>query len=199
MTADHHSVGVLAYGSLIDDPGEELAAVTTEIVRNVLSPIPVEFGRMSKSRGYAPTLVPHPEGACVRAAIRKLDCSVEEAVDMLWRRETRTADRSRGYPGARPDQLNAVQVEKIVGHEVCETLLYTKIGANVDPLTAEHLAELAIGSVGIAKPGLDAISYLMSAVANGIETRLSRAYELEILRQTEAPDLGTALDRLLLR
>ena len=80
-------LGVLAYGSLIDDLGPELGPHVRWCIPNIETPFPVEFARTSSSRDGAPTLVP-----------------VERA-DLLWRRETReTGDRHyKPKPNAGPN------------------------------------------------------------------------------------------------
>ena len=52
------AVGILAYGSLIADPGVEIGPL---IVRRIdtLTPFPVEYARFSATRGGRPTAVPH--------------------------------------------------------------------------------------------------------------------------------------------
>lgn len=194
--ADAPSVGIMAYGSLIDEPGAELAPLILRTIRQVTTPFPVEFARKSTSRGDAPTLVPHATGVAVQAAILVVDASAEKATDMLWRRETRISDVSRRYPGPRPGNPKAVNVVSISDVAGIDVILYTSIGANIDPLTPDHLAELAIASVKTAKPGMDGISYLMSATANGIVTPLSEAYAAAILAQTGAADLAAARAQL---
>ncbi len=196
MTLSQQLLGILAYGSLIDEPGDELAGHITRIVRNITSPVAVEFARKSLSRGNGPTLVPYADGAYVKSAILLLDCSIREATDMLWRRETRTLDTGRGYPGARVDQPNAVRIAIFSNTLGCETLLYTSIAANIEPLDPNHLAALAIASVGKAKLGLDGISYLITARANGIVTKLSQDYEAAILQQTGTASLEQAREKL---
>ena len=57
------------------------------------------------------------------------------------------------------------------------------------PLTAEHLAELAIESARRERGDRDGISYLMMMKQNGIATPLSEPYEQEILRRTETHNL----------
>ena len=82
-------LGVLAYGSLVMDPGPEIAPRIKFRLKTV-TPFPVEYGRYSgKTRGGAPTVVKHDKGAPVAAEILVLDdeVSFEEARDMLWRRE----------------------------------------------------------------------------------------------------------------
>ena len=78
------TVGILAYGSLIDNPGDEIAAATVRTIEEVETPFSVELARSSDGRGGAPTLVPVDKGgARVRAQIFVLDVSEEEAVNRL--------------------------------------------------------------------------------------------------------------------
>lgn len=44
-------VGILAFGSLIDDPGKEIEAALVGRKANVVTPFNVEFARTSKKRG----------------------------------------------------------------------------------------------------------------------------------------------------
>ncbi|QEX18085.1 hypothetical protein FRZ44_33890 [Hypericibacter terrae] len=53
------TVGILAYGSLIDDPGEEIAGAIIRMTADILTPFSIEFARRSRSRG----------GACQTAAV----------------------------------------------------------------------------------------------------------------------------------
>jgi hypothetical protein len=55
------------------------------------------------------------------------------------------------------------------------------------------LAQAAIAGAGKADPGQDGITYLLDAMAAGIETPLTAAYETEILRQTGSGSLQDAL------
>lgn len=43
-------IGILAYGSLIEDPGKELKPLIIERIPNVKTPFSVEFARSSSSR-----------------------------------------------------------------------------------------------------------------------------------------------------
>ena len=67
-------VGILAFGSLIHDPGSELKPKIAMRTRG-MTPFGVEYGRYSsKTRGGAPTLVPHPawdplESTCRHASL----------------------------------------------------------------------------------------------------------------------------------
>lgn len=190
------TVGILAYGSLIDDPGDELAPIISHIIRDVVTPFSVEFARKSSSRGDAPTLVPHSDGAPVRAAILVVEATADQASDILWRRETRKTDVTLCYPGERPNRPDAVRIDRITDLTGVDLVLYAAIGANVTPLTPKRLAELAVASVAKAKRGLDGISYLLAAKSNGIATPLSPAYEAEILRLTATDSLDRALESL---
>ena len=196
MNKPKPTVAILAYGSLIDEPGAELAPIISITIRDVFTPFNVEFARKSSSRGDAPTLIPCSNGTPVRAALLVVETSAEEVANMLWRRETRTIDTTRCYPGPRADRPNAVVVEQITNMAGFDRVLYTAIGANITLLTPHHLAELAISSVRTAPFGLDGITYLVNAKSNGIVTPLSPAYEAEILRLTQAESLECALASL---
>lgn len=86
-------------------------------------------------------------------------------------------------------------VENFAG---CDVVLYTKIGANIVKLNADHLADLAIesarGKAGAAAK--DGISYLMKARRNGIKTPLLAGYRDAILSKTQAGDLMEARARI---
>ena len=51
-------IAILAYGSLIDEPGEELENCIVNRLGPILTPFKVEYARSSRTRGGAPTLVP---------------------------------------------------------------------------------------------------------------------------------------------
>jgi hypothetical protein len=50
-------IGILAYGSLIDNAGEEIAPLIVERIE-CFTPFKIEFARLSSTRSNAPTLVP---------------------------------------------------------------------------------------------------------------------------------------------
>jgi hypothetical protein len=186
----------LAFGSLIDKPGTELAKATVNRIRDT-TPFHVEFARKSTRRGGAPTLIPvQDEGGHVHAQVLILDetVSVFSAADMLYRREiNRVGTRLRYDPRADPVGDDIV-IELLKDFGSCDLVLYTKIGANIEPLTAGHLADLAIASAKKAVGGnkRDGISYLIAAKANGIATPLSQQYEAEILAKTNVANLDAA-------
>jgi hypothetical protein len=189
-------IGILAFGSLINDPGDELKPkITMRIKTN--TPFGVEYGRYSgKTRGGAPTLVPHVAGTQVAAEILVLDDAVTtgEGRDLLWRRETRKTGTLATYVEGTSE--NSVLVKTISDSPWVETLLYTDFpaaGKITNPNPTE-LAERAVRSFETASPGMDGISYLIAAMGYGIQTPLTVAYRDEILRQTKTDSLNNALD-----
>lgn len=192
-------IGILAYGSLIDDPGSELEAVICDRIETK-TPFSVEFARTSSKRDGAPTLIPVESGGVqVDAVLLVLEPTVSEAEakDMLYRREIHNVGKSRKYVPPEVPKENTVIVERLTDFPHVDIVLYTKIGANIEEenLTAKYLASLAIESAksSAGKQGKDGISYLMNAQRNGIVTPLSPRYEEEILRQTGTNTLEEAL------
>jgi hypothetical protein len=92
-------VGILAYGSLISDPGIEIGPQIAQRVP-ATTPFPVEYARLSRTRGGAPTVVPYSSGNPVNAEVLVLLDSVKlpEAKRLLWRRETRNEHTGKLYP-----------------------------------------------------------------------------------------------------
>ena len=186
------TIGILAYGSLIGDPG---AAIEPHITRRIScrTPFKVEFARTSRTRKGGPTLVPYKDGSEVAAQILVVDLSRKEATNRLYRRETRKADPNIFYVPPKTMTPNTVVVESLRSVEGVETVFYTKIGPNIEGLTATKLAELAVNSARALADGKDGISYLIDAKRCGIQTPLSLGYENEILRLTGADSLEAAL------
>ena len=185
-------LAILAFGSIAEEPGAELAAAVTRRIE-VETPFAVEFARSSRTRDGAPTLVPVSEGgAHVPASLLVLDDSVTaaDARAMLYRRETgRLNDTSAGF--------RAAWIAELAGFAGTSTCLYTALPANIQPLTAERLAELALRSAA-APAGAerrDGISYLLQQKSRGLSTPLLPAYEEAVLARTGAPDLDGAWER----
>ena len=186
-------VGILAFGSIVDEPGPELAAV---VVRRFEfeTPFAVEFARSSRTRDGAPTLVPVSEdrGAPVSAVVLVLDHSVTvaDAREMLYRRETgRLDDKTAGS--------RATWIAERQDIPETSTCLYTNLPANIEPLTAKKLAKLAVRSAA-APAGAerrDGISYLHQQKRRGLETLLMSDYEKAVLARTGARDLAGAWER----
>lgn len=191
------NVGILAYGSLIENPGDEIRAVIVDTISNVTTPFNVEFARTSTSRCGAPTLVPvEGFGAPVQAYILLLNASEQEATDFLYRREIDKVGSDRRYRHRQRPDLNTVIVKRLVDFHGVGAVLYTEIGANIDKLTAANLAELAIASAQELDNGRDGISYLIDATKHGIRTALSDEYAAEINKKLETNDLPEALAKI---
>lgn len=186
------AIGILAYGSLIDEPGDEIRTAIVRIVKDgIKTPFKVEFARKSSSRKNAPTLIPVEEGgAHVNAQIFVLNVSETDAANILYRRETRQANKD--YEASPAPGPNTVIIERVENFHGIDVVLYTRIGANIEPLTSTTLAKLAIASAQQLGNGKDGISYLIDAKRNAIQTALSDSYEAEIKRLTRQADLGAA-------
>jgi cation transport regulator ChaC len=190
MTGD---VGILAYGSLLEHPGEEIEKATVRVVSSVKTPFKVEFARSSGKRSGAPTLVPDDRGGNVDARIFVVDLSVAEATNRLYRRELNEVGSGLAYKEPKRVMANTVVIKSLPNFGGVETVLYTHISANIEPLTAGKLAELAIRSARERGDNRDGITYLIDAARHGIETPLGKAYAAEIMRALGAPNLTDAL------
>ena len=187
-------IGVLAYGSLITDPGLELAAITVGVTKDVLTPFSVEFARRSRKRGGAPTLVPVDAGGCpVRAVIFEVEGTASQVADIVYRREIHAVGSGKTYAQPAPDWTDAVRIARFESLAGFDQLLSMQIATNIDPLSAEILADLAIASAQVLSDGRDGISYLIAAQASGIETPLSPHYAACILARTGTANLTPAL------
>jgi hypothetical protein len=195
------AVGILAYGSLVDDPGVEIGPLVVERIESVETSFCVEFARTSRTRGGAPTLVPVSEGGSrIKGKILVLEESVSEteATDMLWRRETRRERSGERYESPSSYDVNAVLVRRLEDFEGLDMVLYAEIGANISDLDSRKLAELAINSARsrAGREGKDGITYFIGVKENGVETPLMLDYESEILRQTGTNTLLQARETL---
>ena len=193
-------IGILAYGSLIEEPGKEIEPLIHDRKKGVETPFAIEFARSSSTRDGAPTVVPVENGGDrVNATILVLDVGVnlEKAQDLLWRRETRNECTDKQYTPPSNPNPNRVVVDKLDNFVGLDIVLYTKLGANITEPNAEKLADLAIKSAKAeaGQNGKDGISYLLSVKRQGISTPLIQGYESEILRKTGASSLEDALSR----
>jgi hypothetical protein len=186
-------VGILAFGSMVERPGAEIAARVIRRIE-VETPFAAEFARSSRTRDGAPTLVPVSEGgARIPATVLVLDDSAAEddARMMLYRRETQ-----------RPADCGTVQavtwIARLTGFAGTRTCLYTALPPNVEPLTAARLADLAVSSA-IAPSGAqhrDGISYLLDQKLRNVMTPLLAPYEEAVLARAGAVDLADAWERV---
>ena len=194
-------IAIFAFGSLIEEPGQELGRRIRDRVKRVQTPFAIEYARKSRKRGFGPTLVPVDEGgSSVNAVLLELDpvVGLDEAKDLLWRREIGNESSAERYKRPADPGTNQVLVECIEDFPDFDFVLYTRIGRNIDPLTPDHLAELAIRSArGAAGANCtDGIRYLKSAMRQGISTPLTPRYAAAILRMTGAESLDEAHARI---
>lgn len=191
-------IGILAYGSLLEEPGNEIAPLVVERIPGVETPFQIEFFRSSPTRGGAPTVVPVKSGgATVRGTVLVLDnrVSIEDARDMLWRRETRREDTGQRYQRPADPDPNKMIAEELPNFAGVAVVLYARFGPTLSDPTPDQLAELAIKSAmsEAGKRGRDGISYLISLKRQGIVTPLTPAYEEAVLKMTGAVSLDEAL------
>jgi len=195
-----NKVGILAYGSLIADPGSEINELTHHTIKDVETPFAVEYARSSSTRSGAPTLVPveDKEGIPVKANIFVLaqEADLNAVKNILYRRERhKVGDASVEYPPPRDVTSNTVIVDEIKGFRNVETVFYTRIGSNIPEITdndmpdeskAQLLAGLAIDSVTdkTFNKEEDGISYLASAIEAGVITKLTESYKQAIFHST---------------
>jgi hypothetical protein len=198
-----HKIGIFGFGSLIADPGEELATATVSKLE-AETPFAIEYAHSSThTRGGAPTLVPVTSGgAKAKATIFVLSDSIseQEAANILWRRETRQVGSGKSYKPSTHPGSNSVLVAAVKNYQGIDTILYTDFadsGKLTNP-TAQQLAELAVTSARNPEvpEGMDGISYLMAAKRAGIITPLTADYERGILKLTGASSLEEALRKV---
>lgn len=193
-----YSLGILAYGSLIDEPGDELEPLIIDRIK-CKTPFKVEYARKSRTRGYAPTLIEYKKlGKKVNAIILVLDSKVnlKTVESMLWRRETR---KTGTYIHSNNPSRNKMQIAQIHSFQNVETVLYTKLPSNIDEaLNPDLLSDLAISSI-LTEAGdkkKDGIRYLLANKKNGIITEFSEEYERLILDKTDSESLEQAIIKM---
>ena len=114
----------------------------------------------------------------------------------LWRREIDKVGQGGCYQHSTKPGPNTLVIERHECLEGIAVVFSARFAATISPLTAEHLAELAIESARREIDGRDGITYLMNAKRSGIVTPLSDSYEQEILRRTETYNLAGALHKI---
>ena len=181
LTVSQRPLAILAYGSLLHDPGA-LGPLITEVVP-CRTPFPVEYGRASQRWGGGPVLVPHPLGGPVDGGLLLLAGHLElgQATDLLAERE--------GLQSAR----GVVQVDLPGDRLVLAASLPRNLPA--PDMTPAALARRAIASVH-PDGRRNGVRYLAAALRSGIVTPRSEAYRDAILGATGAATLEDA-ERLL--
>jgi hypothetical protein len=202
-------IGILAYGSLIADPGWEIKELTRQTIVDVETPFAVEYARASDTRAGAPTLVPIPDGKGTKVIshlfILKPRTRITSAKNILFRREIhQIGNRDKSYVHSNNPSVNKTIVDEIRRFNKINLVLYTRIGVNLpeiidDNVTdhdkAERLATLAINSINESTffTCQDGIHYFNTAMHYGVRTRLTELYKQSILRLTDnSPSLEEA-------
>lgn len=174
-------IAVLAYGSLIREPGTGLAMVIAG-VEPCRTPFPVEYGRASRRWHGGPVLVPHERGGLVDGALLLLadDVDLGTAIDLLAARE--------GLESAR----GVVQVDMPGDRLVIAASLPRNLPApDMEP---DALARRAVESA--RHHARNGVAYLNGALRSGIRTPASEAYAERVLERVGATSLDEA-ERLL--
>jgi hypothetical protein len=206
MIETKYKIGILAFGSLIDNPGEEIKNIEIKRI-DCKTPFKVEFSRISRSRSNAPTLIPIDDDIAKSKRVKaKLiivdpDIILDDAKSILWRRETHnTSDKSKIYREPKNPTSKNVLIGELDNFCKTEKVIYTKflIQSEYKYLTPDQLADFAIKSI-LDEAGWkekDGIRYLLSAKRSGIVTELSEEYEEKILEKTESETLEEAIEKL---
>ena len=192
------TIGILAYGSLIPNPGEEIEAATVRRITGVETPFKVEFSRSSRVRDGAPPLVPvETGGAKVSGVVLVLRKSVSEtaAQDMLYRRERNRVGSDDVYTDLDGGNIDSAFLACLHHFAGLRVVFHAAFRANIEKPLPKMLARLAIASAATPSGASerDGISYLSAAKQSGIVTPLMAGYEREVLLQTGGGDLEKAL------
>jgi hypothetical protein len=201
---ENYEIGILAFGSLIDNPGEEILKFEVHRI-NCQTPFKIEFARLSSSRSNAPTLIPILDGSRGKIADSKIivineKISLSEAKSMLWRRECHINDVSKKYSQPKTPTSKNVLIGELDDFYNIKKVIYTYFliqdeYADLKPLS---LAQFAINSI-LNKAGeeeKDGIRYLLAIKSAGIKTEYSEEYEKLILYETKTKSLDEAIKKL---
>ena len=131
-------IAILAFGSLIEDPGKELHPHIREHIEGIKTPFSIEFARSSSSRGGGPTLVPvNHGGSPVNAVLLALNPAVGISEARDENRVVRKAIRASGRPYGAEREL-AEQADfllSLVSRSFCP-----EIGTDTDELVSARIA-----------------------------------------------------------
>jgi hypothetical protein len=191
-------IGILAYGSLITHPGQEISSVLDHVIPDVMTPFPVEYARKSGTRAGAPTLVPIPigGGTPVKAVVLVLKkyTRKKKAQNFLYRRELhKEGDPKVFYDDqVQRQKRDALVIETMKNQFGLSVIYYTALKPNFTEildtkLTQEQKAELlvraAIDSVtqGTYAKEMDGLQYLADNIEAGVVTVLTEVYTKAIL------------------
>lgn len=204
INQEKYKIGILAFGSLINDPGEEINKL--EIARiDCKTPFKIEFLRISSSRGKAPTLIPVMDDSIGKQNNAKIiiideNTSLDNAKSILWRRECHKKDKSEKFTKPESPTSKNVLIGELENFYGVEKIIFTYflLQSEYKDLTPEKLADFAIESI-LSNAGIeeqDGIRYLLSAKRSGIVTELSEEYENIILLKTKTNTLQEAIEKM---
>ncbi|EAZ81327.1 hypothetical protein [Algoriphagus machipongonensis] len=200
MITNSPRIGILAFGSLIDDPGKELQNIIKDRKEGIITPFNVEYGRKSNKRGNAPTLIPVSNGGQKVAAtllILKEDLLLDQVKNMLYRREINKVGTNVTYTEREHPTPNQLVIQEHRDISDVNIYLTANYGCNLAEITSDILADLAIESfksTGVEK-GRDGISYLKNNIDNKIITPLTEDYRKAILKKMKAKSLEEIIER----
>ncbi|MCL6614027.1 MAG: hypothetical protein K6U03_05355 [Firmicutes bacterium] len=184
-------IAIYGYGSLLVDAGPDLQPLIIERIPHP-SPRPVEYARLSRSRGNAPAVAFFDRGGIVTGQILVLDLpdteeAREKVAHSLWLREGRP-------PRAAIRTMSAAGIK---------TVFYCDLEPTIPNPTPRLLADFAIESVAkcaeAGVPSRNGIRYLRDCLEVGVVTPLSHAYADAILAKLKAKDLKEAEEIALAR
>lgn len=177
-------IAIYGYGSLLADAGPDLQPLIIERIPHP-SPRPVEYARLSRSRGNAPAVAFFDRGGIVTGQILVLDLpdtedAREKVAHSLWLREGRP-------PRAAIRTMSAAGVK---------TVFYCDLEPTIPNPVPKLLADFAIESVAkcaeAGAPHRNGIRYLRDCLEVGVVTPLSYAYADAIMAKLKAKDLKEA-------
>ena len=176
------TVAVMAYGSLLYEPGPELAALIEERIPR-RTPFPVEYGRASMKWGDGPVLVPHPDGGRVEGALLVLSRAVDlgTAVEALRVREGLV------------DPSGVVEVDAGDGDLM---VIAASLPRNLPLPDMEPTALAERAARSVENGARNGVAYLRGALDAGVETPRSRAYARAVMDLAGVEDLEAAEKRL---
>jgi hypothetical protein len=203
-------IGILAYGSLIANPGWEIQKYTERVMCCIETPFAVEYARRSENRAFAPTLVPVPKGKGipVQAAIFVLKGGtiMQLAYNILYRREiNQIGDLKKEYHRPQDHAPKKMQIGQLNNFNNIDVVLYAAFEANFEQILnekicdqqkADLLCDAACDSLNSETivSCKDGIHYLNDAMQSGIITHLTDQYQKAILKRAgnDINDLQTA-------
>ncbi len=189
-------IGILAYGSLITDPGEEIQQALDHTLRDIETPFPVEYARTTRSRAGAPTLVSVPEGhgSRVRSTVLvlRVGISLQQAENILYRRElNQVGDLSLVYHPRTNLGLDTLIIDRFMQIAGLDEVIAAHFPLNILEILDSHYDDHEKAEILTIKARdsltketyqtrRDGISYLDANLRAGVQTPLTEIYAYAI-------------------